>query len=42
MMCLSDRSTSTGALSDSSMFTSIDVRAMNLRHYIFFGGLVVV
>jgi len=42
MMCLSDRSTLTGALSDRSMFTSTDVRATDLRHCFFFGGLVVV
>ncbi len=41
MMCLSDHSTSIGALSDRSTFTSTDVRAMDLRHC-FFGGLVVV
>jgi hypothetical protein len=42
MMCLSDRSTSTGALSDRSTFTSTDARATDLRHCFFFGGLVVV
>jgi hypothetical protein len=41
MMCLSDRSTSTGALSDCSTFTSTNARATNLNHC-FFGGLVVV
>ncbi len=41
MMCLSDRSTSTGALSDRSTFTSTDARAMDL-HHCFFGGVVVV
>jgi hypothetical protein len=41
MMCLSDRSTSTGALSDYSTFTSTDVRTTDLRHC-FFGRLVVV
>jgi len=41
MMCFSDRSTSTGALSDRSTFTSTDVRAMDLGHN-FFGGVVVV
>ncbi len=41
MMCFSDCSTSTGALSDRSTFTSTDTRAMDLHHY-FFGGLVVV
>jgi hypothetical protein len=41
MMCLSDRSTSTGAFSDCSTFTSTDARATDLHHY-FFGGLVVV
>ncbi len=41
MMCFSDRSTSTGALNDRSMFTSTDARATDLRHC-FFGGLVVV
>ncbi len=39
MMCLSDRSTSTGALSDRSTFRLTDARTMDLRH---FGGLVVV
>jgi len=42
MMCLSDCSTSTGALSDRSMFTSTDARATDLRHWFFLGGLVVV
>jgi hypothetical protein len=41
MMCLSDRSTSTGMLSDRSTFTLIDARATDLRHC-FFGGLVVI
>jgi len=53
MMCLSDCSTSTGALSDRSTFTltgalsdrstftSTDVRVTDL-HHCFFGGLVVV
>jgi hypothetical protein len=41
MMCLSDRSTSTSALSDCSTFTSTDARATDL-HHCFFGGLVVV
>jgi hypothetical protein len=41
MMCFSDRSTSTGALSDHSMFTSTDAHATDFRHC-FFGGLVVV
>ncbi len=41
MMCLSDRSTSTGAFSDRFTFTSTDARATDLRHC-FFGGLVVV
>ncbi len=40
-MCLSDRSTSTGALSDRSTFTSIDAHVTDL-HHCFFGGLVVV
>jgi hypothetical protein len=35
MMCLSDRSTSTGALSDRSTFTSTDARAKDLRHRFF-------
>ncbi len=35
MMCLSDRSTSTGALSDRSTFTSTDVRTADLRHFFF-------
>jgi hypothetical protein len=35
MMCLSDRSTSIGALSDRSMFTSTDARATDLRHCFF-------
>jgi len=42
MMCLSDRSTSTSALSDRSTFTLTDTRATNLHHCFFFGGLVVV
>jgi len=42
MMCLSDRSTLTGTLSDRSTFTLTDVRAMNLCHCFLFGGLVVV
>jgi len=41
MMCLSDRSTLIGALSDHSTFTSTDVRVTNL-HRCFFGGLIVV
>jgi len=41
MMCLSERSTSSGALSDCSTFTSTNARATNLGHY-FFGGVVVV
>jgi hypothetical protein len=41
MMCLSDCSTSTGALNDCSKFTSTDAHATDLRHC-FFGGLVVV
>jgi len=53
MMCLSDCSTSTsalsdrstftltGALSDRSTFTSTDARVTDL-HHCFFGGLVVV
>jgi hypothetical protein len=41
MMCLSDRSTSTGVLSDRSTFTSTDARATDLGHC-FFGGVVVV
>jgi hypothetical protein len=41
MMCLSDRSTLTSALSDHSTFTSTDVRVTDLYHC-FFGGLVVV
>jgi len=40
MMCLSDRSTSTGALSDCSTFTLTNARATDLNHC-FFGGLVV-
>jgi hypothetical protein len=36
MMCLSDRSTSTSALSDHSTFTSTDARATDLRHCFFF------
>ncbi len=39
-MCLSDRSTLTGALSDRSTFTSTDAHATDLRHC--FGGLAVV
>ncbi len=39
-MCLSDRSTSTSALSDRSTFTSTDARATDLRHC--FGGLAIV
>jgi hypothetical protein len=35
MMCLSDRSTSTGALSDRSTFTSTDARATDLHHCFF-------
>jgi len=35
MMCLSDRFTSTGALSDCSTFTSTDARATDLRHCFF-------
>jgi hypothetical protein len=35
MMCLSDRSTSTGALSDRSTFTSTDARATDLYHCFF-------
>ncbi len=35
MMCLSDRSTSTGALSDHSTFTSTDARVTDLRHCFF-------
>jgi hypothetical protein len=37
MMCLSDRSTLTlaDALCDRSTFTSTDVRATDLRHYVF-------
>jgi hypothetical protein len=42
MMCLSDHSTSIGALSDRSTFTSTDARATDLGHCFFFGGLVVV
>jgi hypothetical protein len=41
MMCLSDRSTSIGALSDHSTFTSTDAHAMDL-HHCFFGGVVFV
>jgi hypothetical protein len=32
MMCLNDCSTSTGALSDRSTFTSINARVMDLHH----------
>jgi len=35
MMCLSDHSTSTGALSDRSTFTSTDARVTNLHHCFF-------
>ncbi len=35
MMCFSDRSTSTGALSDRSTFTSINMRATDLHHCFF-------
>jgi len=42
MMCLSDHSTSTGAISDRSTFTLIDTRAIDLHHCFFFGGLIVV
>jgi hypothetical protein len=35
MMCFGDRSTSTGAFSDRSTFTSIDARATDLRHCFF-------
>jgi hypothetical protein len=35
MMCLNDRSTSTGALSDHSTFTSTDARATDLCHCFF-------
>jgi hypothetical protein len=41
MMCLSDRSTSTGTFNDRSTFTSTNVHAMDL-HHCFFEGLVVV
>jgi hypothetical protein len=41
MMCLSDRSTLTGALNGRSTFTSIDARTTDLLHG-FFLGLVVV
>ncbi len=35
MMCLSDRSTSTGTLSDRSTFTSTNACMTNLRHCLF-------
>jgi len=40
MMCLSDRSTSTGALSDRSTFTSTDARATDLHHCFFWEDLL--
>ncbi len=40
MMCLSDRSTSTGALNDRSTFTLTDVRATDLYHCFFLEDLL--
>jgi hypothetical protein len=40
MMCLNDRSTSIGALSDRSTFTSTDARATDLHHCFFLEDLL--
>jgi hypothetical protein len=40
MMCVSERSTSTGALNDRSTLASTDVCMTDLRHYFFFVDLL--